>query len=423
MADRSRLEQVVLNLVVNAEQAMVTTATSGTLSVRTRSGPRSVSLCVEDSGPGIPREHQEQIFDAFWTTKAPGEGTGLGLSLVHGIIQDLGGEIRVDSEPGQGACFTIVLPHAGLSVAGSAPTLAPTPAAPGRALRVLVVDDEASIRSTLSRYLKRRGHHVEEAAEGEAALQQLARASEQGSRFDVIVSDLRMPGLDGGQLLQQLRADASGMEDRLIFLTGDAANPDAERMLRGAGTPVILKPFDFGRMEALIERVAAGKADDDEELRISGDQIHTHADSIRRSFLARLRTDVGMPDTSHLGDADVEDHTCLLISNLAQTLIIPGGSTSEGESMLSHSAELLRVTSDLHGIQRCRLGWTDAHLAREYAILEEEILRTIAPLQTSLNASMNAEAVRTIRALLTRAHNTCLSALRRERLSTASGGE
>jgi two-component system NtrC family sensor kinase len=422
MGDRSRLEQVVLNLVVNAEQAMAGTAGRGTLGLRTKSGPRAVSLCVEDTGPGIPREHQERIFDAFWSTKAPGEGTGLGLSLVHGIIQDLGGEIHVSSEPGKGACFTVVLPRAGETAPASAPTQAvASDPAPARLLRVLVVDDEPSIRSTLTRYLRRRGHQVDEAAEGGAALQQLARAREQGTPYDVIVSDLRMPGLDGGELLQRLRDDAEGMENRLVFLTGDAASPEAERLLQSAGVPVVLKPFDFGRMEALIERVAAGGAHQ-EALHASGDQIHIQSDPIRRSYLARLRSDPGIPATSHLGDADVEDHTCVLIANLAQALIIPAASVMMDHA-LEDSTRILRITSDLHGVQRSRLGWNEAHLAREYTILEEEILRGLVQSHPASGSTLHAEAVRTVHALLSSACETSIAALRRERTPNGSDAE
>jgi CheY-like chemotaxis protein len=206
MADPGRLEQVVLNLVVNAEQAMASAAGHGTLVLRTRSGLQGNTLTVEDTGPGIALEDQERIFDPFWSTKAPGEGTGLGLSVVHGIVDGLGGRISVESQPKAGARFTVLLPHADARARTPAePPAAARDASPASRLRVLVVDDEPSVRTVLSLYLRRCGHEVDEAAEGGAALDLLDEAALHGRCYQAILSDLRMPGLDGSQLLARLR--------------------------------------------------------------------------------------------------------------------------------------------------------------------------------------------------------------------------
>lgn len=256
LANRGRIEQVILNLVVNAEQALGAITEDGSITIRTRMERRGVCLSVEDTGPGIAPENREHVFDPFWTTRAPGEGMGLGLSIVHGVVADHGGEIRVESELGKGARFVVMLPRA--KDAAPAPVTARADAAPdaGGALRVLVVDDEAPVRQILVRYLKRRGHQVDEAEEGGAALRRI-EAARNGSAYDAVVSDLRMPGMGGLELLERLRAQGEGMDRRLVFVTGDAASVDAERQLAAAGVPVLMKPFSFEQIDALIERVAS----------------------------------------------------------------------------------------------------------------------------------------------------------------------
>jgi PAS domain S-box-containing protein len=251
-ADRPSLEQLLLNLVVNAEQAMRGMAGERRLSVRVLRGGRGVVLEVADTGPGIAPINQERIFDAFWTTKAPGEGMGLGLSLVHRIVDEHGGTIAVRSDPGHGACFVVELPVC--DRADAALPRAPRAAAPGAGRRILVVDDEPTIRSVVSRYLRRRGHTVEEASDGAEALRRVASSPE----FDLILTDLRMPGMDGDELFAALRT--AGLADRLVFVTGDAVSPDAAAILARTGAPVVHKPFDLDELSRLVEGRAASAA-------------------------------------------------------------------------------------------------------------------------------------------------------------------
>lgn len=245
---RGQLEQVVLNLVVNAEQAMTSSDGDKRLIVRTRTSVQGVSLHIIDTGPGIPHKHLERIFDPFWTTKAPGEGTGLGLPLVHSIVSDHGGEIRVDSQVGEGTAFRIDVPAAAPHTTAIAEVDA-RDSVRSRPLRVLVVDDEAAVRRAFTRFLQQRGHVVDEADEGGAALELIAQQN-----YAVIVSDLRMPGLGGEELLIRLRDQGRGMERRLIFLTGDAASEDARRVMEEANVPVLLKPINLPEMDAAVER-------------------------------------------------------------------------------------------------------------------------------------------------------------------------
>lgn len=250
LADRGQMEQVVLNLVVNAEQALALAVGEAVLVVRTRATASGASLWVADTGPGITANHLERVFDPFFTTKAPGEGTGLGLSLAHTIVSEHGGQIRVDSRPGEGAVFQVDLPRA----AGRAgvepgadddePAVAP--------LRVLLVDDEDAVRRVVARFLRRRGHHVDEAADGRAALDLIAAARARAC-YDVIVSDLRMPGLGGDELLARLREDGEGMDRRLIFFSGDTASAEAVRALAASRVPVLAKPVSMNELARAVE--------------------------------------------------------------------------------------------------------------------------------------------------------------------------
>ncbi len=249
MADRGQMEQVLLNLVVNAEQALAGRP-EPRITLRTQGGERGVSVYVVDNGSGIPPETLERIFDPFYTTKAPGEGTGLGLALVHGMVADHGGRVHVESVPAEGTTFRIDFPAAEEGKA-EPPPARETRNAAAETLRVLVVDDEDSIRRTLSRYLARRGHSVSVAAEGGEAL----RILESEGGFDVILSDVRMPGLSGDRLHARLRERGDGMDRRLVFMSGDALGDQTANALSTCEVPVILKPFDMETVAHTVEAV------------------------------------------------------------------------------------------------------------------------------------------------------------------------
>jgi two-component system NtrC family sensor kinase len=249
---RAQMVQVVAQLVTNAAHAMRERDGRRELTVRTYSGGIGLVLQVEDSGPGIPPDQLGRVFDPFWTTRRPGEGTGLGLSIVHGIVTDHGGRIRVDSTVGSGTRFVVELPVAEQSL--EAVAMCDVEANTARPLRILVVDDEAAIRYSVARYLERRGHSVHQAAEGAAALRLLAEAGEE--EYDVIVADLRMPGLNGGELLRRLREGPGALEDRLIFITGDTDSSDLRGGVDCAGVPVVQKPFELAEIAQIIETQA-----------------------------------------------------------------------------------------------------------------------------------------------------------------------
>ncbi len=248
-ADAHQLQQVLVNLVTNAHQAMRETARPRRLTIATGADPtRSrVRLEVADTGPGIPPAIQGRIFEPFFTTKPPGQGTGLGLSLCHGICEGHQGTIRVESEPGRGARFVVELP-----VEAPARVEPPAPAAvPGLGGRqILVVDDEPEVGELLVELLAADSHHVETVGDGARALDVLARRP-----YDVILSDMKMPRLDGPGLYRELERRRPELCARVIFITGDVLSPDTQRFLEATGAPTLGKPFTLEEVRRVLQRV------------------------------------------------------------------------------------------------------------------------------------------------------------------------
>ncbi len=256
-ANGSEVQQMLLNLLINAEQALMTMSGGDrrTISISTATaGDDGVLLQVADTGPGIPADIQEKIFDPFFTTKPEGMGTGLGLSICYGIVHDHGGRISVHSVVGQGATFAVVLPRDARTRQRATPPVPPATAqarTPDGKLSVLLIDDEEGLRRAVVNFLKRRGMHIVAVEDGGDALRVLRR-----EHFDVIVSDVRMPGMSGGEFLERLRRDYPAMVQRLIFTTGDTFAADTSTLLREAGVPSLVKPYDFSKLEAVLHQVA-----------------------------------------------------------------------------------------------------------------------------------------------------------------------
>ena len=247
------LQQLLLNLLINAEHALTSESGRRAITVRTHAEDETVRLECEDTGHGIPADIKHRVFDPFFTTKPEGVGTGLGLSICYGIVRDHGGRISVESEPGKGAAFTVILPRDPRTP--NRPEQQPPRPTPARgSLTVLLVDDEPGLRKAVARYLNRKGIQVRAVAEGGEALK-LVRTED----FDVIVSDIRMPGVGGRELLAGLRRDRPDLVGRLLFSSGDTAAPETAALLRESGVPSIVKPFDFARLEQVIRDIAAAK--------------------------------------------------------------------------------------------------------------------------------------------------------------------
>src|SRR2546429_5535970 len=212
-------------------------------------------LEIVDSGPGIPPEIRSKIFDPFFTTKPEGVGTGLGLSICYGIAREHGGRIWVESEPGQGARFAVTLPRDPREESRPEPTVPSRVAAAGGDLTVLVVDDEIALRNALLRFLARRGIRGEGVSDGAEALRVL-----QQRNFDVIISDVRMPGMSGREFLERLGRDRPDLVPRVVLSTGDTFAPHTAALLKESGVPTVTKPFDFAMLERMLREVATRAA-------------------------------------------------------------------------------------------------------------------------------------------------------------------
>lgn len=242
----TELREVLVNLVLNAVQAM---PGGGTLTLRT-SAPDARSVCieVEDTGTGMTARVQRRIFEPLYTTKGA-SGTGMGLAVSHGIVQAHGGRIEVDSAPGRGTRFRLVFPLA--AEAPAAEVVRAAAGAPGAAAHVLVVDDEPMVRTVTSKLLRTRGHTVAEADGGPAALAALA-APPDDRAFDLVVTDLSMPGMNGRELATAVRTLHPALP--ILLLTGDT---DAEAEADDVDA-VVKKPYTLDVLDAAVRRLANG---------------------------------------------------------------------------------------------------------------------------------------------------------------------
>lgn len=262
-ADRRQLDQVLMNLVVNARDAM---PEGGTVRVETRVEHLAAPLCrdqaevpagryvtvrVRDGGIGIPPEQIGRIFEPFFTTKRAGEGTGLGLSMVYGIVKQTGGYVFADSAPGQGSVFTLYFPVHDRPEAPAEPASEPAPRAlsPSRDAVVLLVEDEASVRAFASRALQMRGFTVLEAENAEEALETL---EDPDLDIDVFVTDVVMPGMDGPTWVREARKQRPDV--KVVFVSGYAEDA-FECSGRDLPESVFLaKPFTLSDLTATVQR-------------------------------------------------------------------------------------------------------------------------------------------------------------------------
>ena len=254
MGDARQLQQVCLNLLTNAIQAM--SAGGGILRVRSARVADIVRLDVIDTGPGVAPHVRQHIFEPFFTTKKEGEGTGLGLSVSYGIVAAHGGALELVETGPHGTTFRVTLP------AGESPADAPEHAqdqgamalrSPIAGIRLLFVDDEPALRNGMQAYGELRGFTVLTASDGNAALE-----TTRTTGVDAIVCDLRMPGMDGITFHEQLRQERPGLAARTVFITGDVVTSIASRGTV-ARQPVLTKPFLFDRIEEAVIAVMKGQ--------------------------------------------------------------------------------------------------------------------------------------------------------------------
>ena len=254
MADPHQLQQVFVNILGNARQAIEPFQREGRIVVRTTVTDGWVTIEFQDNGPGIKPEHLARIFDPFFTTKPAGKGTGLGLSLSYGLIQEHGGRIRARSELGHGAAFIIELPVAATTAASPLRrSVTPFPFTPGggpSGKSVLVIDDEEWILDLAGELLRSEGHTVAVAANGQRALELLAR-----QKFDVIVSDWKMPGLNGIRLYEHLAATHPESAKRMLFMTGDVVSDTFQSFLSEHQLTCLSKPFAISEFRSAVRRM------------------------------------------------------------------------------------------------------------------------------------------------------------------------
>ncbi len=255
LADPNHLQQVFINLLNNARQAIEGHQPSGVIRISTSHQDDAIRIVIHDSGPGISKENILKIFNPFFTTKEVGKGTGLGLSLCYGLIREHGGEIKVQSQPGQGAEFIIELPVHEAKIAPGTDTQFLTPAdetAFGNGRRVLVIDDEEGILEMQGEVLKELGFEVDTANNGESGLNHT-----HGGRYDAIFCDWKMPGLNGQQVYERMKLDQPAAASRLIFVTGDVANETTRKYLEAERRPFVAKPFTLRELREALQAVLA----------------------------------------------------------------------------------------------------------------------------------------------------------------------
>jgi len=260
IADAHQLQQVFLNVITNAEQAMLEAKGRGRLTIRTRNDIAGGHIVVEitDDGPGIPEQHLTKIFDPFFTTKEVGKGTGLGLSLAYGIIKEHAGNIYARSRLGEGSTFVIELPVIGdlHEVASLAEELAPQ----GlhfenlvRGKRILVVDDEKYILDFFVEVLQMYPVEVDTACDGRAAMDMM-----QLHEYDLIITDFKMPQMSGRELFEWIKEHRPHLAPRIVFVTGDTVSPETRSFFESTANRYLAKPFRIEEVREVVQQTLEG---------------------------------------------------------------------------------------------------------------------------------------------------------------------
>jgi signal transduction histidine kinase len=253
MADPHQMQQVFMNIINNAHQAMMN-KDHDKLIVGTQFKDDNIHISFHDSGPGIPRENLDKIFQPFFTTKKEGKGTGLGLSICKSIVEEHDGKISVKSKLGQGTTFTVNLPvtmeKAVLTIEKKDEKADTEKYESG--FRILVVDDEQGILDLFTDLLDAFGHKVFTAKNGNQAMEKL----EEG-KYDLIISDIKMPEFDGEELYNLIKSKNPELAERIIFITGDIVSSETQKFLQSTGNLYISKPFSIDEIKKAITKIGS----------------------------------------------------------------------------------------------------------------------------------------------------------------------
>jgi CheY-like chemotaxis protein len=251
--DYHQIQQVLLNLINNAQHAIVAAKReSGRIRVTTSHHAGTIRVQLSDNGEGMPPSILDRIFEPFFSTKLEGEGTGLGLSVSYGIVKEHGGTILASSREGEGTTFVMEFPIVSAKrsdfdsdrcVVGE---ISPT-SQPGR---ILIVDDEPSILDLMIDILATLGHQVDTAVNGKEA----ARKIEAG-HYDLIITDIRMPQMDGIDLYREIIASQPHLKRKIVFMTGDLINSRTMQFLTEIGATALPKPLEIDKLTGLVEEI------------------------------------------------------------------------------------------------------------------------------------------------------------------------
>jgi signal transduction histidine kinase/CheY-like chemotaxis protein len=246
VADPGQLQQLFLNIIVNAEKEMKIAHNGGRLTIRSRQQDGWIRVTFGDDGRGIPTENLERIFDPFFSTREVGEGTGLGLSVCHGIVSEHGGRIYAENVQPGGTTFIIELPVVRAETA-LPPTSALTEQRAVQGAKIMVIDDEQAIRELISQVLTKEGHRVTAVDNAEQAL-----ATLQIERYSLILMDMKMPGMSGMELYGRIQSIAESLARRVVFITGDVMGEDTKQFFEGHQVRYITKPFGIQKLKREI---------------------------------------------------------------------------------------------------------------------------------------------------------------------------
>jgi PAS domain S-box-containing protein len=254
MADSNQLQQVFLNLIINAEIELKQIKRNGKLTIKTETKDGNIRISFTDNGYGIPEENIEKIFEPFFTTRKKDEGTGLGLSVCHGIMVDHKGTINAKNEPGGGATFIVELPIVEGGRQIEMPESILEEAIPVTAANILVVDDEPAVLKFLCRTLRGQGYNVDGVQNASEVLLKF-----QNDGYDLILLDIKLPGMSGIDLYKHMQKKEPLLAKKVVFITGDVMGGNTRSFLSRTKAHYIVKPFSAGQLRREVNGILAAR--------------------------------------------------------------------------------------------------------------------------------------------------------------------